>query len=243
MAKYVLIFHVMILSLIIYHECKTFNVGLLFPWNGFYAFGSHSAGAITVALENIKLDRQTFSAINDARHVFNITWADTKCDPQYGLPLLVKMLCGRGLFPKVDVFIGPACSFVCEPGGYIAAGFNIPMVSPSCFSSILSNKAKFPTFARATGTASLQAPVYLESLNYFGFKRVSIFTGSENVWNTAAADIRAFLEEGGIEVTDYLNLQRIDIMSTLGVLKIFCRGELRIKYQHFFGQIIAVQSQ
>ena len=220
-------------------ECKTFNIGLLFPWNGFWAVGSHSAGAATLSLDTVTSDNLTFAAINSAGHRFRISWNDTHCTTQSGLPLLLNMLSGRG-FPKVDVFIGPACSVICEPGGYLAQDWNIPMISFGSSSGIMSNKTLYPTFARTSSPLRFTAPLFVEILTHFRYSRVAIFTGFEPIWNRAATDIRNYLLKNKIQVTDYVILTGTNVRSHLATITESSKGNLMLLYVFIFVSIYCV---
>ncbi len=206
-------------------NCKTFNLGVLFPWKGFWGVGSHSAGAVTIALEQIKSNDMQFSSIKSSGHEFNISWADTGCATQYGLPLLSNMFFGRAGYPKVDAFIGPICSVICEPGGHLVNDWSVPMISFGSTSGMMSDKSLYPTFARTSAPLQFTAPLFVEILKYFGYKRVAIFATYEPVWNTAASVIRTTLRSNGIRVTDYLTFQKSNIRVNLAEVKRYCKGK------------------
>ncbi len=109
-------------------DTKTFFFGLLFPWQGFSPVGSHSAGAVTVAINVIHNDTDTFPLFHKAGHRMNFTWDDTECDASVGLPLITELhFATPG--QQVDFFIGPGCSVICEPGGLLVTDWNLPMIS------------------------------------------------------------------------------------------------------------------
>ena len=47
----------------------------------------------------------------------------------------------------LDGIIGPTCSDVCQNVGLLTAAWNIPTISYTCISSLLSDVEQYPTFA------------------------------------------------------------------------------------------------
>ena len=208
-------------------NCKLFTLHILFPWKGFWGVGSHSAGAATLALESVKANKSRFSKIHQGNHSFKLTWNDTQCTPRYGLPLLVD-----GYFKHVDAFIGPICSVICEPGGHLVTQWKIPMVSFGSTSSLMSNNKLYPTFARTSAPVEMAAPLFLLMMRYYTYKRVSVFTGFEPIWNTACSAIRSYLLAAGINVVHFSAFQRDsdsnklkNLFSDLKRIKEYCKGE------------------
>ena len=209
------------------HQCKLFVLDILFPWKGFWAVGSHSAGASTLALEAVKSDKLKFTAVRAGNHSFNLTWHDTECTPKYGLPLLVD-----GYYNNVDVFIGPICSVICEPGAHLATKWKLPMVSFGSTSSLMSDKNIYPTFARTSSPVEMAAPFFLMLMRKFGYRRVAVFTGYEPIWNTAAAAIRSYLLASRINVIHFSTFERNfdsnnlkNLYTDLKRIKENCKGE------------------
>jgi ABC-type branched-subunit amino acid transport system substrate-binding protein len=95
--------------------------------------------------------------------------------------------------PFVDAFIGPVFSVVCEPTGLLAARWNLPMISWGCSSSKLSDKTRYPTFARTktygrtnpTNTSLAMAAV----MKHFKWKIAFIFYSTEDVWTGLALKV------------------------------------------------------
>ena len=68
----------------------------------------------------------------------------------------------------IDGIIGTTCSSPCANVGLLAAAWNIPMVSPTCQSDLLSNKNLYPTFTRPVGPFTLSAAVIDAAIEFFG---------------------------------------------------------------------------
>jgi hypothetical protein len=183
---------------------KIFHIGVVAPWKIGYSVGSHSAGAILMALDDIRSDNITFSEIHKAGHFFSFQWKDTQCNPNVGLPLIAELIFANGSIERsVDAFFGPCCSIVCEPGGNLARHWKKPMISFGCASLRLSDKSIYRTFARTYGSGHYdRANLYL--MQMFRYETIAIFTSHDDLFSARAASIRALLTESGINVKHYL---------------------------------------
>ena len=180
---------------------KVFNLGILFPWTGSSsAIGKRAAGAVTLALHEIRENNLTFAALNLRGHRLVFQWRDDQCEQSVGLPLVAEMAIGQ--HPGVDAFIGPGCSVICEPGGLLAAKWNVPMVSWGCTSSKLSSKEIYSTFARTTAPNADSAPFFLELFSQYNFSRTTIYHSSEHVWTLTAAALKDVFTNASIEVQE-----------------------------------------
>ncbi len=208
-------------------QSKVFVLDIMFPWKGFWGVGSHSAGAATVALDNVKSDRMTFPAIHNGNHSFNLTWHDTECSRRLGLPLLVE-----GYLRQVDAFIGPICSIICEPGGHLVTKWNIPMVSFGSTSSLMSDNKLYPTFARSSAPIAMGAPFFTLTFKQLHYNKLAMFVGYEAVWSTAAAAMRRYFIASDLDVMHYSTLERNfdnnglkHLYEELHTLKQKCKGK------------------
>ena len=179
------------------HLCngKVFTLGTLFSWGGWYPVSQHGgAGGILVALDKVNLDNITFSTFHTNGHRLEFAYADTKCDRSVGLPFVPDMFYGRE-FPKVDAFIGPGCSIICEPAGLMVKKWNIPMVSFVCTSTKLSNRSLYPTFARTVAPSFRTAPFFASIMHNYNFRRVAIFYSSDQIQVLSAVAIKEVFEK------------------------------------------------
>ena len=224
----------LLLVIVICISCygRTFHFGVAGPWEGFYAAGSHGAGALHIVVDRILQDNITFYEINRAGHVFKYAWTDTECNPSAGIPKVADLLYGLGpLQTPVDVLFGAVCSVVCEPIGYFARDMNIPMISFGCYSNLLSDKSIYPTHARTTGPFEFSSPVFMALVNYFHYTRVSIFTGAESFHSAISEIIREELTDDGVLVTDFVTLPGLSSgdksksLKELSVIKNRCKGK------------------
>ena len=97
--------------------------------------GQQEAGAAALAVERVNADK----ALLPGRGL-EYSWADSGCSARQGLAAIGKLL---GEARRVNAVIGPACSSVCDLTSYLAAGQDIPQISYSCTSPVLSNKTKY----------------------------------------------------------------------------------------------------
>ena len=225
-----------------YGYSKTFHLGVLAPWNGFYAVGKHSIGAFYIAKDIIRSDNITFREINKAVHDFTFTYKDTECDPSIGIPEVAALLCDDDILDhSIDAFIGPVCSSVCEPAGYLARYWRKPMISFACVSNKLSNKLLYPTFARTSGPV-YYAPLYVKFIQTLNYKRVAVFTTS--VYIPLATSLREHFIKADISVTDYVSFggqtlnKQIDIKQDLRNISQRCKGNRKPLYFTFLDKIL-----
>ena len=210
---------------------KTFQLGVLAPWNGFYAVGKHGIGALYIAENVIRSDNITFTEFHKAGHDFKFTFKDTECDPSIGIPEVAALLCDDGNPDQsIDGFIGPVCSSVCEPAGYLARYWRKPTISFGCVSNKLSNKLIYPTFARTSGPVNY-APLYVKFIQALNYKRVAIFTAP--LYVALATSLREHFIKADISVTDYVSVgwqnlhKHVDVKQDLRNISKRCKGKWR----------------
>ena len=206
-------FAIFLIFLVSYGICfgKEFHLGILAPWYKPYHVGTNSAGAIEIALEDMKTNNATFFETNKAGHEFQYTWVDTQCDPSMGIPAAAQLLYSTSNKNQIDAIIGPWCSTVCEPAGYMAREKHIPVISFGCTLERFSDKNLFPTFARTIGGPDYhRGPAFVKLMKQFNFQRVALFFGPEPWSRNQITSIRDQFIRHNIIITDYLPLVRGD---------------------------------
>ncbi|XP_077994096.1 atrial natriuretic peptide receptor 2-like [Glandiceps talaboti] len=179
---------------------REFHLGLLLPWDGFWPVGKHAAGAALVAIDYVNEQVELFSALHQNGHNLTLSWRDDRCDVGVGLSQLVDLWNLKNNDKHIDVFIGPGCSIICEPGARLSTQWQIPMVSWGCSSIALSNKIKYPTFARTVAPYIKATTFFLEILKHFEWSRVAIVSSSENLWGRTAESLKNVFLDNNIEV-------------------------------------------
>ena len=73
---------------VLYVSCtaRSFHIGIIWPWEGFYAAGSHSVGGIHIALDAIRQDNVTFYEIHRAGYELKYSLTETGCSPSVAIP-------------------------------------------------------------------------------------------------------------------------------------------------------------
>lgn len=155
------------------------KIGALIPWNGSWQAGPRMASALLVGFDTVQ---NKMNLLQD----YNLTysWKDSECNPGATLRALADFQTNE---PDIHAYIGPGCSVGCVPGGFLAAYWNIPMISFGCIESTLSDKLKYPTFVRTVGTYHQSGHLFLEVMKQFMWKEVAILSSTESLWSQVAS--------------------------------------------------------
>lgn len=159
-------------------DSKKLRIGALIPWNGSWPAGPRLASAIIVAIEKVR-DLNLLPGYN-----LTYIWKDSFCQIGPSLRALSDL---RVLKPSIDVFIGPACSMGCTSCGFLAAHWDLPMISYGCIDEDLSDKSSYPTFVRTVGPFSQSGNLFLLLMKQYGWNRIAILTSTEPVWSQLAS--------------------------------------------------------
>ncbi|XP_076454270.1 guanylate cyclase 32E-like [Babylonia areolata] len=125
------------------------------------------SGALTYAMEVLNRER----VIPGYRVGF--VWNDTHGTIPGGLQAITDQW-RRG----VDMFLGP--EETCNYEGRLAAAWNLPMLSFKCADDEVSDKTKYPTFARTRPPAAQVTTSVLSLLLHFNWTRFSLVVGSSH---------------------------------------------------------------
>ncbi|XP_077994091.1 atrial natriuretic peptide receptor 1-like [Glandiceps talaboti] len=193
---------VVMLHMVSLTSAKVFHLGVLLPWDGFWAVGPNVAGAVNVALDDIHSEPK-FSAIHDGGHNFTYSWRNDECIASIGLWQTVDMWSNKFDGRGVDAFIGSGCSVVCEPTGLLTAKWQLPHVSWNAASKLLSDKGLYPTFARTVAPYTKLTGFFLSIFQHYNWTHIAILTSNENLWKSAALVIQDELTENGIVVSAF----------------------------------------
>ena len=179
-----------ILCLVSPSYTRDIKMGVFLPFTGGWPGGPRMASAILIARDKVNSDPYWLQG-----HNLTFVLKDSKCEARASLATLVDYYTIEN--PKVDVYIGPGCSVGCVPGAYIAAHWNIPMVSWGCTATVLSDKTLYPYFVRTTGTFAGLGGLLRAILAKFKWDRIAIMSSTETAFSAAANDAKVTIEKDG----------------------------------------------
>ncbi|XP_068752048.1 atrial natriuretic peptide receptor 1-like [Montipora capricornis] len=171
-------------------EAKTFKMGMIIPFTGAWPGGQKMASALLIAMDKVNDDPYWLQG-----HNLSYGLKDGRCEAKASLESIVDFYVNED--PKVDVYIGPGCSTGCLPGAFIAAHWDIPMISWGCGATSLSDKTSYPYFVRTTGTFTGVGDLMRAFMEHYKWKRVGIMASTDIFFSTTANSAKVKLEEDG----------------------------------------------
>lgn len=197
-------------------------MGLLFQWEGANPVGSRGGGAAKIAIDEINSEagKQRYGAIHAAGHELDFVWKDTNCETKVGLPVFSDLHNNNELGRSVDAYIGPGCSIICEPGGILAAHWEVPVVSWGCTSDTLSQRQTYSTFARTTAPSKFSAPFFTDIMKNFNYNRVAIIYSSHHLWSLTAQILKTDFEENNITVATFNQFEPVEKLAEANLASI-----------------------
>ena len=178
------------LCLVSLSYARDIKMGIFLPFTGSWPGGPKMASAILIAMDKVNNDPYWLQG-----HNLTFVVEDGRCEAKSSLEILVDYYTKEN--PKVDVYIGPGCSVGCVPGAYIAAHWNIPMVSWGCVASLLSDKTLYPYFVRTVGTFTGLGDLLRAFLTQYKWDRIGIMASTETVWSEMSNTAKVKLEKDG----------------------------------------------
>ena len=130
---------------------NTVRLGVLLPVSGAWPVGGMIAGALSLAIDAVNTNALLGEHIKLA-----YVWRDAGCEANEAMASLSVMLDRDG---PIHAVVGPGCSMGCESTAYLSAGLELPHISFSCASDLLSNRETYPTFVRTSPSYSSLAPM------------------------------------------------------------------------------------
>lgn len=164
-------------------QTKLLNIGLMIPTSGGWIAPTHIIPGADIAIETINNDSSILP-----NYKLYTTLVNSGCTTKDSLTVMADLW--KNKQQPVRTFIGPACSVGCEPGGILAAAWNVPMVSWGCASPSLSDKKKFSTFTRTSGPYSTVGKLIQLLVKHYHWTKVGILTSLENAWQVVAIAIK-----------------------------------------------------
>ena len=169
---------------------RDIKMGVFLPFTGGWPVGHKMASAILIARDKVNNDPYWLQG-----HNLTFVLKDSRCEATTSLATLVDYYTIEN--PKVDVYIGPGCSVACVPGAYIAAHWNIPMVSWGCTATVLSDKTQYPYFVRTAGTYTGLGYLLRAILENYKWDRMAIMSSTEIFFSEVANTAKVTLERDG----------------------------------------------
>lgn len=202
------------------HAKTNVTVGLLAPFTGSWDRAPRFASAVAIAVDFVNKNTTLLPAYNLA-----YKFHDTVCSESGGVAAAVNLM-----RENVSAFIGPACSKSCEHAGFVAAAYNIPMVSYGCSTTTLSNTKLYPNFFRtkpfARGSKSSTSLALASIMRSFNWNYVCLAEDIDSVFTPLAQEIASVFTDmkiaiGHIERFYQENYSPLDVMQKLRPV---CRG-------------------
>ncbi len=167
---------------------NTLTIAFTFPWSGAWPAGPSIGGAFIVGLEEVR--RRNLLPGYDIQWVLK----DSACNGMQGIKAVIEIWKD---VEDLDVIIGPSCSVFCEPASLLASSWNIPIVSPGCASTGLSDKIIYPTFFRTV--SSIKSGSFFPNMiaDVFGWQIVGLFALTEPFSSRNAHNVKSILESHG----------------------------------------------
>ena len=177
-----------VLCLICLSHARDIKMGIFLPFTGSWPAGPKMASAILIAMDKVNNDAYWLQG-----HKLTYVVKDSKCEANSSLAILAYYYIVES--PKVDVFIGPGCSVGCIPGAYLAAYWNIPMISYGCAASVLSDKTLYPYFVRTAGTFTGLGELLAAFLAHYKWDRLGIMASTETLFSETGSTVKVTLEK------------------------------------------------
>ncbi|XP_072015945.1 gamma-aminobutyric acid type B receptor subunit 1-like [Amphiura filiformis] len=164
---------------------------------GFFSHGgawdaSGILPAVAMGLDHIN-EREDILPDYDLRMV----WNDTQCDPSLGTRVLFDQLYNE---PQKLLLAGDGCSISSQAIAGTAYHWNLNTVSYAASSPALSNRDVYPYFFRTIMPDTMFNPARIRLLREFGWNKVGVIHGKEEIESLAADDLLDLLEEANITV-------------------------------------------
>ncbi|OQV14132.1 Guanylate cyclase 32E [Hypsibius exemplaris] len=136
------------------------------------------SGAISYAIDQINNNSNLLP-----NHHLNLIWADTHADSFYGTRELTTLWASGAV-----AFFGPEDT--CEKEAFIAAAWDLPMISYKCSDAAVSDRTIYKTFARLQPPDVQVTKSITALLRHFNWSKFSIVKGSTHAWQAIARNLR-----------------------------------------------------
>ena len=183
-------------------SCESFIVGIM-AFNSSYGYESHithrsSEYAYLGAAVPLALDvaRSKFSLLSNCS--VEIVYSASQGSEKLALDTFIKLKQDH----NVDAVLGPPFSTECVPTAILASQWNVPMISHTCSSHVLSDSSRFNTFLRILGTSSI-ADAVIAILQHFKWTVVAIILTADTGFSYEGKAIEAACESVNISTVTF----------------------------------------
>ncbi|ESO84763.1 hypothetical protein LOTGIDRAFT_221869, partial [Lottia gigantea] len=178
------------------YSCKNWTIGYITTLNGkdkSKAEGRKISGAMSLAVQNVNNDPNILP--NDT---LNFLFGDNLDDPFTSVRVETEQWKNGAV-----AFIGP--EDYCEIEANVAASWNIPMISYKCDDPVVSDKSRFPTFARTQPPSTLSAKSVIALMQHHNWNKFTIVVEKRDLMTRAAEKLKALAEHNNMTVNALVN--------------------------------------
>ncbi|XP_025080932.1 atrial natriuretic peptide receptor 1-like [Pomacea canaliculata] len=179
------------------------TMGIFLPLTGAKVLSKEGLAVVKWTVEQLNRD-PTYTELRKHSLFFNYLLEDTKCDSDEGVYRFSQMISLQTqAASRIDAIIGPSCDDVCRLLGGQARIWDVPLISFGCESSILSDRRRYPTFLRTTGTFDEMQQFIEKILTHFGWNRLTLVHGQDTVWLETSDDFQAQFQTHNFETRQF----------------------------------------
>ena len=186
-------------------SCENFIVGIM-AFNSSYGYENYvqartlSEYAYFGAAVPLAFDvaRSKFSLLSNCS--VDIVYSASQGSEKLALDTFIKLKQDH----NVDALIGPTLSPECVPTAILASQWNVPMISHTCTSPVLSDSSRFNTFLRIYGTNSI-ANAVIAILQHFKWTVVAIVRTTDSLYGYEGEVIEAACRSVNISIGTFIN--------------------------------------
>ncbi|KAK3090839.1 hypothetical protein FSP39_015066 [Pinctada imbricata] len=135
------------------------------------------SGAITLAIEKVNADDKLLPDYH-----LNVIWGDTQADTLVGTRIVTEQWSQGAV-----AFFGLEDS--CSVEARVAAAWNLPMISYKCADYDVSDKEKYPTFARTYPPVKLVTKSIISLLLHYNWRKFTLIVGTSHKQQTISENL------------------------------------------------------
>jgi ABC-type branched-subunit amino acid transport system substrate-binding protein len=150
-----------------------------------------------------------------------IAYRDSKCNTQFTLPGALELMNNVFNGAGVDIILGAACSGMSMRAAELAGLFNVPILSPTSSSPLLSAGNTYPTFMRVMSADTERFAALADLLsNLFNYSAVALASSLDDFGSGGSVAFVQAAAAKGLQVTVHVTFVRdSSANSQFGVLR------------------------